>query len=73
MRLVPGHEDNNAGNIQRNPERALLMDNIPSPPVAMQKGVVVMDGANVAWGWGISHPNLLGIVKALDWFESHLP
>eukprot|EP01084_Bolivina_argentea_P316683 548997_1 len=64
--------DNDAGNIQRNPEGALLMNNIPSPPVAMRQGVVVMDGANIAWGWGISHPNLLGISKALDWFESRL-
>ncbi len=59
--LVPGHEENGAGNTQSNNEGALLMDSIPLHPVAtVQQGVVVMDGANIAWGWGITYPNLLG-------------
>ncbi len=63
MRLVPGHADNDAGSTPRDPEGSLLTDNIPSPRTVVHQGVVVMDGANIAWGWGISHPNLLGMVR----------
>ncbi len=73
MRLVPCYTDNDAGSAPRGPETYLLASNILPPPAAVKRGAVVMDGANVAWGRGISHPNLIGTAKALDWFESHLP